>query len=437
MKVNLVLSGLLASLAVAGPLDAQEGKWSETRFERVYLRNGNFIDGHLLQESSTFVLLDIPGGQMKIRTDSIDSDARGRLRIELIKMRSYEETPKLLRAEARKPAAPAVSEPVAAPPTPSEVRSEVISLTGSIQEQLKQAEALLKAGPPERQKSALEALMKLGAEGAPLVASLIADFDDSVVPSASLALQSMREPYVLPAIRPLLRSERVMLREAGAAVLGALGNLREDAADLRSLLDDSETRVRGAAISALQRLGDFESFDRIADLVNDSNVDLRSRAMSAVVEFAQKGGLNKKLADLLSRNLERAAGQARIDLTAEAARLSLPELGPVLSRLATDSDAMVRSHAILGLSKLNAQEYSGLVLDQLATERDYWPRVQLANAAQAMKLAKAIDPLIQWLGDEDANIRAAAYRALQGITGMNLGTKLEDWQEWRAKTNQK
>ena len=95
---------------------------------------------------------------------------------------------------------------------------------------------------------------------------------------------------------------------------------------------------------------------------------------------------------------------------------------------------MIRSHAIFGIGKISSQEHEQLILDKLTTEREYWPRIQVAGAAQNLRLEKAIDPLIEWLSDENTNIRAAAVRALRIITRQNLGPERATWEEWREKT---
>src|SRR5579872_6878724 len=73
---------VLALLAwLAPPAAAQEVVWIDTQFHRVYLRNGNFIDGKIVQVNNREVHLDVVPGSMTFRLDMVD-------RIELIKMRT-------------------------------------------------------------------------------------------------------------------------------------------------------------------------------------------------------------------------------------------------------------------------------------------------------------------------------------------------------------
>src|SRR5579863_8190075 len=64
----------------------QDPVWQEIRFYRVHLRNGNFIDGDLVKQSSKEVVLRLRSGEISIRSDQID-------RLEFVKMRDVREVP--------------------------------------------------------------------------------------------------------------------------------------------------------------------------------------------------------------------------------------------------------------------------------------------------------------------------------------------------------
>src|SRR5687768_13971412 len=77
----LIPSLLLALLAQAGG----EGS-AESRFHRVHLRNGNFIDGDLVRQNTREIVLKLKSGEMGVRRDQI-------VRIEMIKMRGLQDKP--------------------------------------------------------------------------------------------------------------------------------------------------------------------------------------------------------------------------------------------------------------------------------------------------------------------------------------------------------
>jgi HEAT repeat protein len=444
MKNGLVVCAALACLAAPIAVQAQQdqGNWVETRFHRIHLSNGNFVDGHLLSESDKSLVLKIAGGEMSIRKDLIDRNSKGDLWVEMVKMRSFQEAPKL--ALTTRPPRPAASENLTSKSTPSptpatpETPTEAVTLTGSPAEQVEQARAILKSRNVAKKKGALEAVSKLGLDAAPMLAEEFAGLEDSLLPLAASTLQTTQAKETLGHIRPLLSHEREQVREQAALVVGTLGGGPEDIQALRGILRDPAMGVRGAAIVGLKRLSDYDSFDVIAEFLTDPDKGIRIKALVCLNELAQKGNLGDKFGAVLGRAIDQTQGEARLDLLQEASKLGSKDLGPVLSRLVSDAEPLVRSYAITGIGKINSPEYAELILERMVGEREYWPRIALAGAVQAMKLDKAIDPLIEWLGDTDANIRAAALRSLRAITRLNsLGADREAWADWREKSRQK
>jgi HEAT repeat protein len=434
MKHSVIVGTVLGILAASTGLQAQDGNWVETKFHRIHLLNGNFIDGHLIGESDRALTMKVGGGEMQIRKDLIERNPRGVLKVEYVKMRSYKEAPKIEPLRLTKPSSsPEISATPTAKPPGRNTPTEAVTLTGPVADQLAQAGDILKSGTLARKKGAIEALATLGAEAATFIASQFASFEDDLLPTAVATLMGIKESSILSTIRPLTTSDRPRLREQAAVLVGTLGGGREDSDALRVLLKDQDTGARGAAIIGLRRLNDYDAFDLIADSLADPDPGIRSKSLLTLTQFAQHGGLSQKLADVLGRTLDQAQGDVRVELLKEAAQQGSKDLGPLMARLATDGDAMVRSYAIMGLGKINSNEYAELILERMKIERDYWPRIQLTGAAQALRLQKAIDPLIEWMGDDDSNIRAASARALRAITGVNPGADREAWEAWRKQ----
>jgi HEAT repeat protein len=440
MKNCLITCAALASLAMPATLQAQQqsGTWVETRFHRVHLLNGNFIDGQLIGESDRTLTMRVGGGEMQIRKDMIGRTTKGNLRVEYVKMRSYNEPLKLEPIRNTRPPGPSVSSPAVTTPKapPSTAPAETVTLTGPVEEQLAQAADILKNGTPARKKGAIQALAALGADAAKFLAGVFGTLEDGLVPDATSVLSNLKEASIVSTMKGLLGSDRAVIRENAADLVGQLGAARDDSGSLRELLRDRDPGVRGAAVIALRRLSDFESFDIVAEMLSDPDKNVRTKALVTLTDMAQKGSLTPKLIAVFNQTLEQTQGEARIELLKEAGNQASPELAPVLIRLGADSDPMVRSHAIAGIGKLRTPEAVDFVVERMSIEREYWPRIALTGAAMTMKLQKAIDPLIEWLGDENAEIRAAAMRALQGITNLRVGSDRQAWEEWRHKTRQ-
>src|SRR5579863_5052333 len=155
MTTTMAVGAIL--LAAGATLHAQQdGVWVETNFNRVHLRNGAYIDGHLLSETPHSIAMNIVSGEMNIRKDMIERDDRGRLRIEMIKMRSYKELPKL--ADVILPPAPSketTSTPIASSPAEA---AEKVELSGTVAEQIVQVRQILGQANSVRKAMALQTL---------------------------------------------------------------------------------------------------------------------------------------------------------------------------------------------------------------------------------------------------------------------------------------
>ena len=93
-------------------------------------------------------------------------------------------------------------------------------------------------------------------------------------------------------------------------------------------------------------------------------------------------------------------------------------------------DAQIRAQSAIALARLHVPESGQAILDRLPSERESWPRIQLADAAKGLKLRKAVPELIRWMGEEDTNIQRAASRALREITAQNFGQDRDKWLAW-------
>jgi hypothetical protein len=73
----------------AAEIGARDIVWTETRFHRIHLHNGNVVDGQLVEEDARSVTLSLPVGRMLIRRDQID-------RVEQVMMRTVTDKPRIL-----------------------------------------------------------------------------------------------------------------------------------------------------------------------------------------------------------------------------------------------------------------------------------------------------------------------------------------------------
>ena len=143
-------------------------------------------------------------------------------------------------------------------------------------------------------------------------------------------------------------------------------------------------------------------------------------------EYNRKDDLRRAMVDAL----EQTQGETRSDLIRLAGKSKDKEFVDPLARLLSERDPETRAFVIAALSDLDARDMKDQLVQLVDVEREYWPRIQLAQAVERMKATAAIASLIEWLRDSDDNIRIAAARALKGLSGQNLGVSYQAWSDW-------
>lgn len=413
-KTARLLLGILALLA--GPLSAQESPRDEVRFHRVHLRNGNFLDGHLVRQDTSKVVLRMSGGEMILRRDQIE-------RIEFVKLRSLGEPARIVARpsgslEPRLPerSAEPVLKDAPARPKPGSDKSDGF-------------EAQLKDASPERRKELIRQAAAARPDAPAFLVDLLAQVDPEVRPEVCSILLEKKDKAALPALEKLLRHASGDLRAEAARLVGEFGEA-DRAPLVRRLLRDADPGVRRAAILALERLNDADAFDALSELLLDADRGVRGQAILSLSTLAAKQGRGEDLRRVLEDAVDRTRGEARVDLVAALSKSTQKDLAPLFSRLLVAEEPLVRAHAALGLASVGATDCEEEIVQRLVVERDYWPRVQLAETAKTLKLRKAIPVLIEWLLDPDPNMQQAASRALRGITGQSIGLDHERWSDW-------
>ncbi len=418
MKCAMLALGLAACLA---PAWAQDPPLVEARFHRIHLKNGNIIDGDIVQQTERTVVMRLKFGDMSIRRDQI-------VKIELMKIRSLGEKPVEVKPPTPKPSDVKTSPPTDTPPKPPTTDP---APAGSLREKVDQILGRLVRTPDDRKYEVMQELTRLGEGSAVFLADLLDDVDDGSRPFLAAALALMKDKSALPILGGYLKHRHPGVRFLSVEVIGATGDPAM-APELRPLLEDADLGVRSVAITALTQLGDRASFEPIARYVSDDDRALRTRAINAVFEMSRNLGMVSEMEDALVRGLERARGGARADVVNAIGRLQKKELWSSLAAVLGDEDPQVRKAAVIALGGLGEQEASEAVVQRLAAEQDKGVRLQLASAAQKLKIRRAIAPLIDWMGEEDAELKSATLLALRGISGQNVGTTRDAWAAWWA-----
>lgn len=430
-------AGFAVLLALPSLAQAQEG-WSETRFHRVHLRNGNFIDGKMIKETAREVTLQLKVGTVSIRLDQIARTEEGQIKVELVKLKSFNEKPPVVplkgtqpgrTPEPRKPDLP--FPPSTAPTQPRTAPVvEPFQPTGDTRQKVDQIlEQIRKTGSDEKYQTAR--LLKTAGEGwAPYLASLLESLDETTRTLAGNVLRGENDAALLPIMRKLLGSGQPAVRSIAVTHLAEVRDAASKG-ELRGLLRDGDAIVRGAAVSALEALEDENSFDAIGALVVDPDSAVRGAAIKAVRALAGKYELGGRMASILDDALSSAKGEAKLDLISTYGFLGQKDTWPKIAACLREDDPRVKIRALGTLGTLAAPESVDPILELLATERDPEVLSQATVALRSLKSTKAIGPLVELISTtQEITLKSSCSRALREITGQNLGINGEKWAEW-------
>lgn len=432
MRFAFLAAFWVAALArPALPQQGQDGTWAETRFHRVHLINGNFIDGQLIKDTPQGATLTIKSGEITVRKDLID-------RIEFIKMRTFnpiedikeeierkrrEQERKKREEEERKKKEGGIVDPGPKPkPETVDIDPETRTKVDAILVRLK------KAGVEQKGAISTE-LPALGVKAALYLAAIIETIEDDLLTFVGPVLGQFKSPKMQEALVKMTRSSRASVRGEGAIALGASGDPAMSRT-LLPLLNDPDTIVRGNVVDSLARLGSKESIGPVSKVCIDPDRSLRGRAFAALQKLLAAAGQSDDLRRMLADLASEARGAARAEVLMTLSREAKKEDWAFLSRYLEDDDASVRQAAAFGIGNLAVPDSADAVLNRLPVEKDKWTRMYLAGGVLRLRAYKGVDELIRWLGDDDGDVRVAAWQTLKSLTGQSLDPKRELWETY-------
>ncbi|NUQ69881.1 MAG: HEAT repeat domain-containing protein, partial [Chthonomonadales bacterium] len=193
--------------------------------------------------------------------------------------------------------------------------------------------------------AAIRAAVRLGAEGAAMVAAYVGDEDPAVAAAAHDALATLLPADLAGVVRELLTRKDASSKMAGAD-LAVQRNLVATAPLLVSLLTDEDVGVRIAALRALKGVGSTRDLPPIADRLRAGiSDDERTAVEEALAGIGARHADTGATAELVSA-LRGATGSTAVPLLRALGSVGGPEaLAAVRSRL-VDASAEVRDTAI-------------------------------------------------------------------------------------------
>ena len=246
----------------------------------------------------------------------------------------------------------------------------------------------------DRLSAVKQALIRFGC-APPLIAALA---DPAVrFRAKTIAIEVIAELRCPESVPPLLRIMDGDLREVRRSAALALAEMPGDAAlqALRKCIDDRDGHVRNVALSALGRIGDQASFDRLFRHLELENYrDVLEETVKALLMidadrlFSSLGALSPLVKEMIGRYT------SNVD---------------VLLALSLDREISIRLAALTGLGRVQDERARKRLSEALATGD---PEMRKAAVLALSALHCAVDEVKQALQDSDMWVRLYAVKAL-------------------------
>jgi hypothetical protein len=393
MKTLLLAAPLalvLGQAAVAQQKPDAASPWVETRFHRVHLRNGNFIDGQLVQQNAKGVVLQMnPSGDFAVRKDLIQ-------RVEYIKMRSLKEVPKVPKVEA--PADPATPDLVKTPTPSLNPDGAKTPVPGTFRpEAVKAVDAILTTYALARSDMRRELAPQIRAVGPDGIAYAcwVARTGRSglEMPELIEAVGQLDGPEVLPALFAIVTDAKDSFERAAAVRMLAQKPTPEARAAVHRALGDPSGQVWRVAQEQILKLNEKGEADV------EAVIDLLStrEEKSVIAQTLAKIGGDAAM-DALRSLLTSGTQKDKVAAMRALGTSGKPEDGEAALALLGDADPMIRKDACQFIGKTQC--------------------------------GAAVRSLIDTLKDPEVTVVQAAHMALKQITSEPLEPKAERWETW-------
>lgn len=419
--------------------------------DEVWLKNGNIITGEIVVERSDRVILETAGGKMTIMRDQIDKVVRKGAQPppppeppkppDPVPPTTPEGTEPKPPDPVRPPDPVKPPDPVT-PPTPGD-GANTSPRPAVKAENETQAEFLDKIGkfavpslPEADQAALLERLSELSYRDLDFAFMV---FDAGPINRSLQVLKvitTRKDNRALPMLEARLASDTPAYRAAIVAALGAFAG-DEQIEILRERVGREEPSVQAAILEQFERRGYVQATNDILPLLTHPQEAVRNRALAAVRSFAKVKALPDgtpynlaaALADAWEQGTDPALGVEYLRLLSE---MGGARVTAVMQKALSSNNAAEREVAAAGIGRIG---FRGATEDLLSlAEGDNVVAVRLAaiRAIEQLKDPGATERLIGLLAADDAEVVAAAHRALKVITNQTLPKSHDDWAAWWA-----
>ena len=242
---------------------------------------------------------------------------------------------------------------------------------------------------------------------------------------AARALAKDGSPDAVKILAELLADRNPTVRDAAVTGCGAV----TDAESVKALASAAREKDELTRRNAAESLGRTKSaaalpaLERLA--IKDASPQVRADALDALWTFA---GDEKAMSIARAAAADRDAS-VRAAAVEAAGRIGGEGAVEVVKNALTDADEGVRCVAMMSRTRVaRAEALAGFAA--AATDASWRIRAQCVDDALSLREAPAIDALVALVGDKTTRVAAAAHRALQRLTGKEIGRDPELWSAW-------
>ncbi|MFN2598618.1 MAG: peptidylprolyl isomerase [Pyrinomonadaceae bacterium] len=241
--------------------------------------------------------------------------------------------------------------------------------------------------------------------------ALLADPSAAVRARAALAAGRIGDPRAVPALVPLLQSDKdTGVRATAAFALGEIESARDAGALVAASRPGAPDEVRARAVEALGKIAaalpreDQTNAKTFGDAILAALNFERARRPAAnrqIVLLALTAALRARPADAartVAQFLNYPDARVRADAANTLSRLRAKDpatLPPLRTMLASDADPVARANAARALGIAEDKQAFDALLDRASNDRDSRVRVSALRAVALLKDARAADQLLK------------------------------------------
>jgi HEAT repeat protein len=403
----------------------------------IYLKNGSFIEGKIVEENKTSISVELTSGTIVIQRSNIieivkaevmpkeDSKANQKQEIKKVEVIKPEIT-KTSKPISTIRDAPLVLNDEGKKPAQKEINSLLRKLVG-IKESDDPWEFAEKLVVRSKDESAYLLELLGGVQNREGLKWLI------YVTSQLQIKESVKLFY------EMLKTEED--EPVRIALIEALGRIKEvSTIDLlrRQLVVEKSNKAKIAIINMLGTGVDIESLSILLGILDDEDDELSHTAALAIMRI-YRNAKPQEIEDIdfmamLVRVMNNAELKGKKEILSILGQIKNKDTIDLMVKYLDDKDANVRSEAVKALAVLRDNDILEVLVNRLDYEKDLWTKMQIIQAMGSTNNQSMIPKLIELLLDAEPKTRESAARSLGQLTKKYFGDNYEIWKEWWRTT---